>query len=546
MPLRAEFHAESSRRVLPVDLGTPRGNGAVTVAVHESGVNFQNLIRDLAEMYPFDVDEVVLTELVANCLDAKAARIAIDFDPRSGMLVVEDNGRGMTPSEFAGYHDFAAELKPRGTGIGFAGVGSKVSFRIADRVITETRSKSFSAGSNWYLEGGKRLVWEEVPPERLQGTGTRVEIHFGQARPRSYESREDLVRLLKRYYLPLLDRSFLELYDRLKVYSKDLTFIINGEALEPLDLAADLGLQNVREFYPARRRKRYGYGILGLADEEYPLAPDLCGVLVCTYGKVVKADLFNQFPGSYGPRVFGLVEVPVLVQFLTTTKTEFLKQGRQKQFEELYDPIRQEFRDWLKGLGIEPPETSNAGEAGKLERELKKIVEDVPELGEFFGFKVQRTLFHGTGEGVRAGAAPREEAPDAGAFQEASQETGGDEESDAEDAGSGEAPPPPRISLVAPDEPGSKRGSPVSRSGRKGPKIAFVKAPDRPEMAWVEGNNVVINTGHPSYVKVAGNAQARTLHNLFAIGGAVQRYLSSNEAPDLTFVDRMMRAWGSR
>jgi hypothetical protein len=264
---------------LAVDLETPRGNGAVTVAVHESGVNFQSLIRDLAEMYPFDVDEVVLTELVANCLDAKATRIAIDFDPRSGMLVVEDNGRGMTPSEFAGYHDFATELKPRGTGIGFAGVGSKVSFRIADRVM--------------------------------------------------------------------------------KVYSKDLTFIINGEALEPLDLAADLGLQNVREFYPARRRKRYGYGILGLADEEYPLAPDLCGVLVCTYGKVVKADLFNQFPGSYGPRVFGLVEVPVLVQFLTTTKTEFLEQGRQKQFEGLYDPIRQEFRDWLKGLGIEPPETSS-------------------------------------------------------------------------------------------------------------------------------------------------------------------------------------------
>jgi len=30
------------------------------MTMHESGVNYQNLIRDLAEIYPFDVDEVVL------------------------------------------------------------------------------------------------------------------------------------------------------------------------------------------------------------------------------------------------------------------------------------------------------------------------------------------------------------------------------------------------------------------------------------------------------------------------------------------------------
>jgi len=41
------------------------------MSIHESSVNFQNLIRDLAEIYPFDVDEVVLVELIANSLDAK-------------------------------------------------------------------------------------------------------------------------------------------------------------------------------------------------------------------------------------------------------------------------------------------------------------------------------------------------------------------------------------------------------------------------------------------------------------------------------------------
>jgi len=529
----------------------------VNVAVHESSVNFQSLIRDLAEMYPFEVDEVVVSELVANCLDAGATRISIEFDPNTGILVVEDNGKGMTPSEFAGYHDFAAELKIRGTGIGFAGVGAKVSFRIADRVITETRSKSFSAGSNWYLQDRRRLIWEEIKPRHLKGTGTRVEIHFGQRSPRSFESTDDLINLLRRHYLPLLDRNFLDLYDRLKIYSKELRFVVNGQIVTPFDLTCDFGLDEIKEFYPSRRRRRFGYGILGLSETEYPLVPDLCGVLVCTYGKVVKSDLFSQFPGKLGPRILGVVEVPALVQFLTTTKTDFIKHGRHKQFEELYDPLRQEFKDWLKSLGVEPPETSNISEAGKLEKELKKIVEDIPELGQFFGFRIQKTLFQQSAQGVPAadtsngvsGDVPGDNVDETGVeIQQEGQQIGpgasGTCDREQND-GKGDSQRP-RISLTVPDDQGSTRGTPISRPRRRGPKIAFVRAPDRPEMAWVEGNNVVINSGHPSYVKVRGNPQARMLHNLFAIANAIQRYLRAEGEHDLMFVDRMMRAWGCR
>ena len=111
---------------------------------HESSVNFQNLIRDLADMYPQEVDEVVVVELIANSLDARANRISIDYDPSSNVLVVIDNGQGMDADQFAQYHDFAAGLKTRGTGIGFAGVGAKISFNAADRVITENcRGKFF-------------------------------------------------------------------------------------------------------------------------------------------------------------------------------------------------------------------------------------------------------------------------------------------------------------------------------------------------------------------------------------------------------------------
>jgi len=39
---------------------------------HYSKVHMEKMIRDLAEMYPYDVSEVVIVELVANALDAKA------------------------------------------------------------------------------------------------------------------------------------------------------------------------------------------------------------------------------------------------------------------------------------------------------------------------------------------------------------------------------------------------------------------------------------------------------------------------------------------
>src|SRR3990172_8818015 len=167
------------------------------MSTHRSTVNFQNLIRDLAEMYPFEVSEVVLVELVANSLDAGATRIAIDFDPHNNRLIVDDDGRGMTASEFDQYHDFAAGLKVRGTGIGFAGVGAKVSFNIADRVVTETRSEQFFGGSNWYLQSNKKLVWEDLQPSQLHGNGTRVEVRFREDVSPSYSNKQDLIKLLR-------------------------------------------------------------------------------------------------------------------------------------------------------------------------------------------------------------------------------------------------------------------------------------------------------------------------------------------------------------
>jgi hypothetical protein len=502
------------------------------MGVHESSVNYANLIRDLAEMYPFDVAEVVVVELVANCLDAKAKSIHITLDTARKRLVVEDDGEGMEEGQFEQYHDFAVGLKTRGEGIGFAGVGAKISFNIAERVLTETRSRSFRGASDWHFVSRGKLVWEDATATHLSGHGTRVEVRFRPDARLPYSSRKDIVRLLRRHYLPLFDGTFLDLYARLGIYLKRLRFVVNGEELRPGDLSSELRLESVREFFPRRGTTRIGYGVLGVAAEEYPAGADLCGVVICTRGKVVKGELFSQFPGELGTRIFGVVEVPPLVKMLTTAKNDFMRGRRYREFERLYGPIREEFRDWLKGLGIHEPEEADKAESASLERELRRIVEEVPELGELLGFRTRRDVLTRGGEV----AASQVEGVE-GTF------------SPGDGAGHhGPAPPDvgdqPGVALVSEDR-GAEKARSISRKARRGPKITFAEAPDRTELAWAEGNTVVINSGHSCYTKMRSHGRARRLHCLFAIACAVQRLLASEgDKPDLGFVDRMMKAWG--
>ena len=505
------------------------------MAEHQSNVNFRNLIRDLAEMYPSDVADVVIVELVANALDAKATRISIQFDPSKKRLVVSDNGTGMSEDQFGEYHDFAAGLKTRGQGIGFAGVGAKISFNVADRVLTETRSDTFEGGSDWHMKSNRTLAWEDRAPDALQGIGTRVEVLFKKGARLPYSDQQGISRIITASYLPLMAPTFLELYGKLGFYSPDLRFEVNGVTLSPEPVKERFGLDHLKAFKPKQGRKPIGYGVFGISANDYPVATELCGVLLCIRGKVIKSDLFNQFPGTYGPRIFGLVEVPKFIQFLTTSKTDFIRgRGIHKKFEALYGPIREEFKEWLAEVGVTAVEASAGNEARRLERELKKVLDAIPELSEFLGFRapkqVPRESSDGeTGAEVTTGAEPT--------FPDGEGTSAGGAGPLDEGEGPGEA-------LTQSDDSGGKRAEPVTRRARRGPKVGFVSASDRTELAWVEGNQILINEGHPCYVKTPANSRERRLVCLFAIGCAVQRFMIQPESEgELMLVDRLMKAW---
>lgn len=505
------------------------------MVLHYSSVNFENLVKDLADMYTFPVSEVVLIELIANSLDAKALEIKIFYDVKERLLTVEDNGMGMSKNNFGEYHDFAAGLKKRGTGIGFAGLGAKISFNVASKVKTETFSSSFKGGSNWYLRSKKELVWEEMDKlQSLNHKGTKVQVYFDVLSPQN--TIEDIKVILMRHFLSLLDENFLNFYNDLDLYSNQFRFFVNNQVIKPFDVVKNFKLSNVKKVFFEYNHKIYGYGLFGLTPEDFMVDTDTAGVGISVFGKIVKYDFFGQFPGEVAPKIFGLVEIPVFIDFLNTSKTDFIRKRRTaRTFNNFYSTIRDEFKNWLKEIGIKPIEAINTEEAIKLEQEIKKLVKEIPELSNFFGGSNKAKILL------------KDELGDISSeIAEGTESTfpiGEGEKSENEGLlGPGEEP---GIGIIESVE-GLEKAKPISRRVRTGVRISFADNPERIDLAWLEDNTIVVNSGHGCYQKLKNNMQAKRVHNIYSIAIALNKELSLRSVLEDSnnFIDRMMSEWG--
>ena len=228
------------------------------------------------------------------------------------------------------------------------------------------------------------------------------------------------------------------------------------------------------------------------------------------------------------------------MNFLTTSKTDFFRRLKHADFERLYAPIREEFKAWLADLGVKPAEITGTEEAAILERELRKLLDDVPELGQFFGFRTRKDVLR----------------PSVGGTTVADIHDGIQTTFPSGEGEAGVGPGPvdigeePGEAFVEDKERGSQTATPISRTAKRGPKISVSDQNDRPELAWVEGNNVIVNVYHPSYLRTS-DVKAKKLHSKFAVASAIQRWLveSEQDKPDskaLQFIDRLMAEWGKR
>ena len=338
----------------------------------ETRVDLQHLLEDLRDAYVGSLEETILTEIVANGLDAGAATISLVTDPVAVTLTVVDEGRGMRRRELARYHDIASSSKKRGDGIGFAGVGIKLGLLIAQEVFTETRCAGTHAASSWRLASRYRAPWRWVPPAGLapaRGTAVRLTLSNPLSPLLDVGFLEETIRC---HFSPLLNPVFDPILKR--HYPNAIRLQVEGHALLPVkQLAAEIVPVSIRL---ARKRTPSAIGYLERYDT--PLPEHRSGIAISTFGKVIKRgwDWLGVTPAAPG-RVAGSIEVPDLASCLTLNKNDFLRSGTRGAMYLGYRKAIQEVVSRQLSKWDDSPTPSETPRPVRLDRDLQRVLEDL-------------------------------------------------------------------------------------------------------------------------------------------------------------------------
>jgi len=165
------------------------------LVTHSLYTNREIFLRELISNASDALDKARYTALVDTSLDGQALEpcVRISADSERGVLVIEDNGIGMTPDEarqnlgtiaHSGTLQFleqAAKAQAEGKSpdvqlIGQFGVGFYSAFMVADRVDVYTRSaKPGNDAIHWSSSGDGSFT---LAPTDKEHRGTRIEVHL--------------------------------------------------------------------------------------------------------------------------------------------------------------------------------------------------------------------------------------------------------------------------------------------------------------------------------------------------------------------------------
>ena len=252
--------------------------------IHETRVNLLHLLEDIRDSYAVALEEVIIAELIANALDSGASRLEFTADPSAGFIRLADNGRGMRRVELKDYHNIAATAKIRGRGIGFAGVGAKLSLLLAERVVTETKGPyAARSATQWHLANPLRAPWKFVPFGGGVATpkGTAVSV-FLRDRSSSLLNPQFVSRAIHRHYHGFFHAHTSEKLHRY-VYRKVVEFWVNGVKLDSFGLPPPDDAQNFEIFLGRKDRLPVGFGYLSRQAAETNPPDFLRGLAVSTF-----------------------------------------------------------------------------------------------------------------------------------------------------------------------------------------------------------------------------------------------------------------------
>ncbi len=513
----------------------------------ETRVNLHHLLEDIRDSYPFPQEEVIVTELVANSLDSHASNIRFIVDSEKYILTVIDNGEGMNKKELDGYHNIASTTKTRGMGIGFAGVGAKLSLLIAKEVVTETANGNFRGATSWKLENDEKAPWKYITPESENSklsnynNGTAVSIFFKSSNS-DLLNPEFIKKTIQKHFYTILDSTF---QNALRfIYKNGINFYVNEEKIN-LSKMMDFEKSKAFKIQLGKKAKPVGVGFVRKYKE--PLDEEKRGIAVSTCGKVIKHGWDWMGISAKNPDfISGVVEMPGLSLILTTNKADFLKDTTslkkyyryRKAVQEVIEPILKEFGE------INESREKPAKELRPLEKEIRGILDnmlkDFPELDPLFGRrkKIETDIGVLDDTSVSEYGTAMEESFERTVVNPDSKDKEKDKEEEnvktEEDRGK-------ELADLNTDEQKSGR---MQEGKRKPPglMIGFYDNKDSNELGKIEEGTVWINNEHPAFKKIAksgGEKYHIVVSTAFVLSGYLQEQKSLQ-----AFINRFLSDWG--
>jgi len=505
--------------------------------LNETRVNLKHLLEDIRDSYSIPLEEVIVVELIANALDSKATRFDIEVNTAERFLRCTDNGVGMKRVVLKDYHNIAASTKMRGVGIGFAGIGAKLSLLVAETVVTESKGgRGSRAATEWRLTNPFRAPWKFVPFSDTMHSprGTSVRLNFTDGNTKLLNA--DFVRsTVIRHFYPLFHERLREEILRY-VYKKGMQFTVDGELLDIPD--AEQRVDNVFRVKLGKGRRPIGAGFLtknilvggwlaqltGQAPSEHHLAS---GLSVSTYGKIIKGGWeWLGLSLKSADTLCGIVEVPAMSELLTTNKSDFLTDAiHLRKYYRLRRAIQEAVIPVLRLLGeygaesARPSIEKNIKPLTKeIEAALERVSDEFPELAPLLAAR------RGTG-------APQKKEGDAGAADESN----GSQKNDSEGVREG----------IEEKKQSKQRGNTGEGGGsRKRPGLTIVLAELAEEpraLGRVQEETVLVNTVHPAWKKALATKQEE-YHIVLVTALSLSEYLDPEKNPQ-HFLEELLRAW---
>jgi Histidine kinase-, DNA gyrase B-, and HSP90-like ATPase len=447
-------------------------------------INIRNVIADFLDMYSSSPEEVMITEAIANSLDAHPNRIVIGLKetPGKSLFTIADDGLGMSEATFEkSYHALALSTKAKGQSIGFAGVGGKLYLAMLEAgrsIYTETRSGSFWGASELGMKGDE-ATWRRIEPrgEVSTKTGTCIEVEIRK----DALDRSTIERTVQESYGAVLAGMWGDVSIFLQWRPEKLSWV------PPSSSTATTANSESFAFRVKNKKCVASFWLAG-GDFDSPK-----GVDIAVLGKKVKAEQwFNlQFEvrPEFSRRVYGLVNADVLAKLLTANKQD-LRGGNDATWQEFRRKTYQVFRRWLLSIGAIQKSSSSLmlrpGE-GAMTREVSKAIAEVlrqPDLGAY-----------------RLGLSSVRERGDSGSRAAGSSKTDSLQEDIA---------PQARLQAEGPEmgeqvKDRVEASQPSAAGGARAQGATFDLSmsyrPGMEEEAWVGPGGIVINSAHPVFKK---------------------------------------------